>query len=287
MKSGQKYRIRIDRMFTYKVLRLIIFGILLNVILSKVVLAINAPLYLDNIGSILVGALAGPIPGMIAAFISNYLGYFGEPTGIMFGLLTVAMAYIAAVISQHGLYKKWSGYVLLFFITVLIGGAGGSVLGWYVYGKTVGGTIAAPYVFFLCNHGLSGFLAQFLGDIILDITDKGITVLTVALVLHFFPEKWRDNFPLGYIYGCSKERLAADYEKLREPYDGDSVYIKIVKIITVAVVILAVVVNVYGTGRYTSDVYMVDHNMYNLFAYAIQLVGLERVEIQVSGDNKG
>lgn len=134
MKSGQKYRIRIDRMFTYKVLRLIIFGILLNVILSKVVLAINAPLYLDNIGSILVGALAGPISGMIAAFISNYLGYFGEPTGIMFGLLTVAMAYIAAVISQHGLYKKWSGYVLLFFITVLIGGAGGSVLGWYVYG---------------------------------------------------------------------------------------------------------------------------------------------------------
>lgn len=73
---------------------------------------------------------------------------------------------MAAELSQNGLLRKIKGYFLLWLTTVIIGGAIGSVMGWYLYGKTVGGTIAAPYVSWLCEHGLTGFKAQFLGDIL-------------------------------------------------------------------------------------------------------------------------
>ena len=95
---------------------------------------------------------------------------------------------------------------------VVVGGAGGSVLGWYLYGKTVGGTIAAPYVFWLCDHGMSGFAAQFTGDLILDVTDKAITLLAVGILLHFYSPKWRDLFPISYIYACSDEELEETHE---------------------------------------------------------------------------
>lgn len=246
---------------------------------ARLVIFLNLPLYLDNIGSILVAALGGPIPGMVAAFTSNYLGYFGEPSAIMFGVLTVTMACLAAILSQHGLLKKMHGYFLLWIMMVAIGGAIGSVMGWYLYGETVGGTIAAPYVFWLCNHGFSGFTAQFWGDVFLDMTDKLVTVLIVALVLHFFPRKLRGLFPLSYVYHCSEDELKEEYEKRSVPYAGRSVFNKTIFITAIALCILAAIVTWYSTQAYVINTYYVNRDTYALFGFVVQLIGLEFVVI--------
>lgn len=275
----RKYLPRIEALFSYKTLLLIAFGVIINVFFPRLVISLNFPLYLDNIGSIFCAAVGGAIPGMVTAFVSNYLGYFGEPSAIMFGVLTVIMAFLATKVSERGLLRKPSGYFLLFGVMILVGGAGGSILGWYLYGKTVGGTIATPYVFWLCRHGFSGFGAQFLGDMILDVTDKAITVTLAALLLHSFPKKLRGAFPLSYLYSCTDEELEAAYVKLKEPYEGCSIYNKIMRIISSSLITLSVLVTLYCTIRYLINLFSKTHNTHALFSYVVQLMGIEFVII--------
>lgn len=277
--TKRRYKIDVEKSFSCKTILLILAGVMINVFGARLVISLNLPLYLDNIGSILTAALGGPIPGMVAAFTSNYLGYFGEPSAIMFGILTVTIACVAAELSQNGLLRKIKGYFLLWLTTVIIGGAIGSVMGWYLYGKTVGGTIAAPYVSWLCKHGLTGFKAQFLGDIFLDLTDKGITVLVTAIVLNFFPKKLRNTLPLSYIYNCTDDELEKEYTKRKPPYTGRSIFSKIIFINTVALSILAMVVTWYSTRSYLVNKFSLDHDTYALFAYVVQLMGMEFVVI--------
>ena len=87
-KMDKKYRIRIEKCFSYQTVLLIALGIVINVIFPRLMIACSAPLYLDNIGSILVAALGGAVPGMLTAFISNYLGYFGEPSAMALWVIT-------------------------------------------------------------------------------------------------------------------------------------------------------------------------------------------------------
>ena len=51
--------------FSTRVIVLIPIAIAINIILGQTVsAALKVPIYLDSIGTILVGALAGPIPGL-------------------------------------------------------------------------------------------------------------------------------------------------------------------------------------------------------------------------------
>jgi hypothetical protein len=55
-------------------------GIAINIVLGATVAnAIKLPIYLDSIGTILVGLLAGPIPGALTGFLSNVLWTYVPP----------------------------------------------------------------------------------------------------------------------------------------------------------------------------------------------------------------
>ncbi|MBA2255193.1 MAG: hypothetical protein H0W07_08775, partial [Chloroflexi bacterium] len=64
----------ITRQFDTRTIVLIPIAIALNIILGQTVAAaLKIPIYLDSIGTILVGALAGPIPGALTGLLANLL----------------------------------------------------------------------------------------------------------------------------------------------------------------------------------------------------------------------
>jgi hypothetical protein len=71
----------ITSQFDTRTLVLMPIAIAFNIILGQAVgTALKIPIYLDSIGTILVGALAGPIPGAITGLLSNMLwGYVVPP----------------------------------------------------------------------------------------------------------------------------------------------------------------------------------------------------------------
>jgi energy-coupling factor transport system substrate-specific component len=99
----------ITRQFDTRTLVIIPIAIALNIILGQAVgTALRVPIYLDSIGTILVGALAGPIPGALTGLLANTLWTFVVPPpfhndySAAFGLVAVVIGLMAGALSRFG-----------------------------------------------------------------------------------------------------------------------------------------------------------------------------------------
>ena len=84
--------------FDMRTLVLMPIAIAINIILGAAVAnALKIPIYLDSSGTILVGALAGPIPGALTGFVANILWQYIIPPPFQ-GAVAAPFAIVAAVI---------------------------------------------------------------------------------------------------------------------------------------------------------------------------------------------
>jgi energy-coupling factor transport system substrate-specific component len=100
-----KGRARSD--FSTLTLALIPVAIVINIVIGQIVQnVLKLPIYLDSIGTVLVGALAGPLAGAITGALSNLIWGYLLPSPI--GSTTIGpFAIVAAVI---GLLAAFVGY---------------------------------------------------------------------------------------------------------------------------------------------------------------------------------
>ena len=77
-------------------------GLAINFLLSKVPLALNLPLYLDNVGSALAAALGGYLPGIIAGFLTNLVNGIGAHETTYYG----ALSHMLGVVRGAGLLQQ-------------------------------------------------------------------------------------------------------------------------------------------------------------------------------------
>jgi hypothetical protein len=93
--------------FDMRTLALMPVAIAINIILGAAVAnALKIPIYLDSIGTILVGALAGPIPGALTGFLANVLWQYVIPPPFQ-GSVAAPFAIVAAVIGlMAGLFAR-------------------------------------------------------------------------------------------------------------------------------------------------------------------------------------
>jgi hypothetical protein len=98
----------ITRQFDTRTLVLMPIAIALNIVLGQTVgSALKIPIYLDSIGTILVGALAGPIPGALTGLLAN-LGWTFLLPPPLHNDIAAAFAVVAAVIGLlAGAYSRF------------------------------------------------------------------------------------------------------------------------------------------------------------------------------------
>ena len=74
----------IKKDFTTRTLVLIPIAIAINIAIGQIVYLLKLPIYLDSIGTVLVGAIAGPWAGALTGALSNLLwGVLPIVTGMM------------------------------------------------------------------------------------------------------------------------------------------------------------------------------------------------------------
>lgn len=97
----------ISSQFDTRTIALMPVAIAINIILGAAVAnALKIPIYLDSIGTILVGALAGPIPGALTGFLANILWQYVIPPPFQ-GAVAAPFAIVAAVIGLlAGLFAR-------------------------------------------------------------------------------------------------------------------------------------------------------------------------------------
>jgi hypothetical protein len=98
----------ITRQFDTRTIVLIPLAIAINIILGATVAnALKIPIYLDSIGTILVGVLAGPVAGALTGFLANILWQYVIPPPFQ-GTVAAPFAIVAAVIGlMAGLFGRY------------------------------------------------------------------------------------------------------------------------------------------------------------------------------------
>src|SRR4029079_16563180 len=104
----------ITSQFDTRTIVLIPIAIAINIVLGQTVgNALKIQLYLDSIGTILVGALAGPIPGALTGLLANLIWTFvlaGTPFGSAFAwpfaIVAAEIGLLAGVIAYSGFFRS-------------------------------------------------------------------------------------------------------------------------------------------------------------------------------------
>ena len=72
------------------VIFLIPIGIAVNFVGGQIAILLKLPLYLDAIGTIVVGALCGGVPGALVGLITNLLNAITSPTTLYLSLIHIS-----------------------------------------------------------------------------------------------------------------------------------------------------------------------------------------------------
>ncbi len=212
----------------------------LNFLGFRIASVLGLPLYLDNVGTLLAAILGGYLPGIFVGFMTNILNCATDPNSIYYGFITVLIAITAAFFEHKRCItiKKPHWLILLILILALIGGGIGTILPWLlddVYFDS------ESFSSILVNAGITDTtLAQLLGNIIMDILDKAITVGIVLIILAIIPPKIRTILRFS---GWMQRKLSPE-EKDKLKHIGCrriSVRTKIILILVVALIIMGTV----------------------------------------------
>ena len=176
------------------VIFLIIIGVAINIGGAQLAKALKLPLFLDCIGTILIAAIGGYLPGAAVGFLSNMINALNDPANAYYTLLSVLIGLCAAFYARRGYFKSLWKALLLTFPLAIIGGALGSILTYLIYGFGFGEGISLGLARTLYKSGnLSLFFAQFISDMIIDLGDKFITLIIVYLILKLVNKFFGEN----------------------------------------------------------------------------------------------
>ncbi len=221
-------------------LLLIAVCLLINVACAKLALVLKLPLFLDNIGSALAAAVGGSVPGMAVGFLANLINGISNIETVYYASLTVLIAIFSTWFARRGFYdfkKPWKlAVVILTF--ALIGGGLGSLLTWTLYG--FGESLSGPLAHRIFEAGqLNEFWSQFAADMLIDLADKTITVLIVALVYNLLPAELKHKlFFTGWQQAPLSEKSQAVLEKKRSR--KMSLRSKIIALVAVGMIVIAI-----------------------------------------------
>ena len=229
-------------------------GIVLNLLLNKLAALAGIPLYLDSVGTVLAAVLGGYLPGMLVGYLTNILLWLtGNETAIYYGVISVLLAAMASFLARKDWFRSFTGALRSVPLLALIGGGLGSLLTFGLYGLDFGEELSANLAHFFYDNGLqSVFLAQLLGDIIIDLADKLLTVLFVCLIMSLIPEKLIPGMRLRFWMQnpvSAEERKAARSYKIRKL----SLRPKFMMLVMSAMLIIAIVTTGIGYRLYREN----------------------------------
>lgn len=186
-------------MFGGLTIYLIPIGVAINFVGGQLALLLKLPIYLDAIGTILVGAICGPIPGAVVGLISNAINSITSPPTFVYAICSILFGLLAGWLGRRGTFKSLGKTILWSLAFAFIGGVIGSLITIIVFdGLAVGG--AAIVVGALAATGMSVEMANFVAQFPLDLIDKIPSVIIVYLIIRGLPKRILAKVPLGYVY---------------------------------------------------------------------------------------
>lgn len=118
----------IKKDFSTRTLVLIPIAIAINIAIGEIVVRLKLPIYLDSIGTVLVGAIAGPWAGALTGALANLIWGLFNPYAAAFFYVAAVIGFLAGIAGRRGAFENMSprwlsvliGAVFVFSLTMFI-----------------------------------------------------------------------------------------------------------------------------------------------------------------------
>jgi hypothetical protein len=135
---------RRSRDLTTATLTLMVVAIAINITVGSITFALRLPIYLDSIGTVLVGALAGPWAGALTGILSNLIWSIlpvpggAGPTAAFFAPVAGVIGLMAGFWASRGVFQLRSGDARVGGFLALAAGIAAAAIALIVVGSTIG-----------------------------------------------------------------------------------------------------------------------------------------------------
>ena len=171
----------------------------INYVGAQIAIALKLPMYLDVIGSIMMGAICGPIPGVVLGALSSAINSLSEPTAIAYIPVTVACGLVAGLLGKAGFMKQLWKSLIAGFVLAVAAVAISSPITAFLYGG-ISGTGNDVIVLGLQAAGMGLLPATLIATLITEFFDKLLSCWVVFFVVKALSDRQLSKFPLGFIY---------------------------------------------------------------------------------------
>ena len=269
---------KIDR---YSIIRILLsfLGIAVNTVLAYLVQSIGLPLYLDTVGTIFVSLLCGLFPGVFTAVGTSLACSLFQPNSLYYSMVGVLIAICTSWFVRRKLNRSRWMMLPLILLLALIGGGLGVAVQWLVLGGPQFTNVAESARLLSGGGGVAYFFAAMLLFIVINLMDKGVSVLVAIFVFHLIPLEKRDAIR----HSVWKQKPLSDEEvrsiRTRSGGERKALRMRIAAMLMATSFLLAAIMGFISVNLYfekTRDEYT--NNAANAARFAASVIDTDRLE---------
>ena len=186
---------KIQEEFTTFTVALIPVAMAMNIAVGQLVALLKLPVYLDCIGTVLVGLACGPFAGALTGGLSNMAWGLFSPSALPFFPVAIWIGLTAGICGRLGLADTWWKAGLTGLVIALTTPFIATPIVVYVYGG-VEGSGASLITAVLVKSGVKITSAAFYKNLMVEPLDKVPTALVAFALIQALPKRIMARLPL-------------------------------------------------------------------------------------------
>ncbi len=175
---------------------LIPIGIAINVVGGQLAVMLKLPVFLDSIGTFVVGALCGGIPGALVGLGCGLINSISLPTLLPYTIIGITFGFIGSFLAKKNMFNKFWKALVNGPCIAIISTCMAVPITAILYGGFVG-TGASVIVTTLMAAGWSVLPATFVSELTAELLDKIICLIIIYFVLKAMPSRLVVKLPHG------------------------------------------------------------------------------------------
>jgi energy-coupling factor transport system substrate-specific component len=186
---------RLKKDFSAITLVLIPVAIAINVVIGEIVAVIKLPVYLDSIGTVLVGVLAGPWAGALTGTLSNIIwGLIIDPNAFPWFPVAFFIGLVAGICAGYGLFKTWWKVIIAGFFIAVTAALASTPIAVYLYGGITasGSSFITAYLLATGRGLIESVLST---NFLVEPVDKIATALLAWAIIKGLSNRYVARFP--------------------------------------------------------------------------------------------
>ncbi|KOF09829.1 histidine kinase [Planococcus glaciei] len=191
--------------FSLMAMLLIPIGVAINIVGFQLTNVLRLPIFLDTIGTILVGVIAGPWVALLAGLITNLINAIFNPVYLPYALTSMAIGVGAGLLSKFGFFKNVPKTIIAGIVITLIAVVVSAPITVLVFGGATGNTSSLITATFLAS-GQQLWTAVFSSSFIVEIADKVVSVLIVFFIVKGMSDRYLSKLKYGHLYMKRRNR---------------------------------------------------------------------------------